>query len=62
MNETRPIFAAQEDRMLNVLTDGERQILSELMSKLVIAAQDWAGDLPDLTPSHDPDAAKGTPQ
>lgn len=46
MGETRPTFAAQEQRMLAVLSDGERQMLSELMSKLVIAAQDWAGDLP----------------
>lgn len=46
MDETRPTFAAQEERMLKVLSDGERQMLSELMSKVVIAAQDWAGDLP----------------
>ena len=46
IEETRPVFAAQEDRMLNVLSEGERQMLSELMSKVVMAAQDWAGDLP----------------
>ncbi len=46
INETRPVFEAQENRMLEVLSDGERQMLSELMSKVVIAAQDWAGDLP----------------
>ena len=46
INETRPVFEAQENRMLEALSDGERQILSELMSKVVIAAQDWSGDLP----------------
>lgn len=46
INETRPVFEAQENRMLEVLSDGERQMLSELMSKVVIAAQDWSGDLP----------------
>lgn len=45
-HETRPAFEAQEKRMLRALTDGERQMLSELMSKLVLGAQDWAGDLP----------------
>lgn len=43
---TRPAFEAQEKRMLTVLSDGERQMLSELMSKVVLGAQDWAGDLP----------------
>ncbi len=46
INETRPTFEAQEKRMLTTLSDGERQMLSELMSKVVIAAQDWAGELP----------------
>ncbi len=46
IDETRPVFEAQENRMLEVLSDGERQMLSELMSKVVIAAQDWSGDLP----------------
>lgn len=49
IHETRPIFEAQEKRMLKILSDGERQMLSELMSKVVIAAQDWAGDLPPQT-------------
>ena len=31
----RPVFEAQENRMLKALSDGERQILSELMSKVV---------------------------
>ena len=58
MHETRPTFEAQEKRMLRVLSDGERQMLSELMSKVVLGAQDWAGDLPpDTTPS-----TKGKPQ
>ena len=46
IHETRPTFEAQEKRMLRVLSDGERQMLSELMSKVVLGAQDWAGDLP----------------
>ena len=46
INETRPVFEVQENRMLEVLSDGERQMLSELMSKVVIAAQDWSGELP----------------
>lgn len=45
-HQTRPAFEAQEVRMLAALSDGERQILSELMSKIVLAAQDWAGELP----------------
>ena len=45
IDETRPVFEAQENRMLETLSDGERQILSELMSKVVIAAQDWSGEL-----------------
>lgn len=49
IHETRPMFEAQEREMLKVLSDGERQMLSELMSKVVLAAQDWAGDLPPET-------------
>lgn len=45
-NETRPAFEAQEKRMLKALSQGERQMLFELMSKLVMDAQNWAGDLP----------------
>jgi DNA-binding MarR family transcriptional regulator len=48
-NETRPAFEAREQRMLKVLSQGERQILFELMSKVVKDAQDWAGDLPPET-------------
>ncbi|MCP5037176.1 MAG: winged helix-turn-helix transcriptional regulator [Rhodobacteraceae bacterium] len=46
IHQTRPVFEAQEKRMLRTLSDGERQMLSELMSKVVLAAQDWAGELP----------------
>ena len=53
IDATRPNFEAQEERMLKVLSVGERQILSELMSKIVIAAQDWAAELP---PGGRPDA------
>ena len=45
-NETRPAFEAQERRMLKALSQGERQMLFELMSKVVMDAQEWAGDLP----------------
>ena len=46
IHETRPTFEAQEQRMLRVLSDGERQMLFELMSKVVMGAEDWAGELP----------------
>lgn len=45
-HRTRPAFEAQEKRMLKALSDGERQMLFELLSKVVHAAQDWAGALP----------------
>ena len=45
-NKTRPAFEAQEKKMLKVLSIGERQLLSELMTKIVIASEDWAGELP----------------
>lgn len=45
-NQTRPAFEAQEKRMLKALSDGERQILFELMSKVVLGAESWAGELP----------------
>ena len=45
-NETKPAFEAQEKRMLKALSQGERQMLFELMSKVVMDAQEWAGDLP----------------
>lgn len=45
-DETRPAFAVQEERMLKALSQGERQMLFELMSKVVMNAQEWASDLP----------------
>lgn len=45
-NESVPAFEALEKQMLTPLSDGERQILFELMSKVVLGAEDWAGDLP----------------
>lgn len=45
-HETRPAFEAQEQRMLKALSQGERQMLFELMSKVVMDAKDWAGALP----------------
>jgi DNA-binding MarR family transcriptional regulator len=62
VNATRPIFAAQEQRMLKTLTEGERQMLFELMSKVVRDAQDWAGDLPEAARTGEVDEEKGTPQ
>jgi DNA-binding MarR family transcriptional regulator len=62
VNATRPIFAAQEQRMLKTLTKGERQMLFELMSKVVRDAQDWAGDLPELARTGLVNEEKGTPQ
>ncbi|MEP2640046.1 MarR family winged helix-turn-helix transcriptional regulator [Roseobacter sp.] len=46
IHETRPAFEAQEKRMLQALSEGERQMLLELMSKVVMGAQDLAGELP----------------
>lgn len=46
IHETRPTFEAQEDRMLRALSNGERQMLFELLSKVVLDAGDWAGELP----------------
>lgn len=45
-NRTRPAFEAQEHRMLETLSIGERQLLSELMTKIVMGSQEWAGELP----------------
>ncbi|MBR9862542.1 MAG: winged helix-turn-helix transcriptional regulator [Rhodobacteraceae bacterium] len=45
-NETVPVFESYEERMLTPLSKGERQILFELMSKVVVGAEDWADDLP----------------
>ncbi len=44
--ETRPAFEVQEKRMLKALSQGERQMLFELMSKVVMDAHEWASDLP----------------
>ena len=49
INKTKPAFEQQEKRMLNTLTDGERQMLFELLSKVVIHAEDWSGSLPENT-------------
>ena len=35
--------------MLKTLTDGERQMLFEPRSKVVIHAEDWSGSLPENT-------------
>lgn len=45
-DQTRPAFEAQEERMLTALSVAERQMLLELMSKVVLAAHEWAGELP----------------
>lgn len=62
IHETRPVFEAQEERMLKVLSDGERQILSELMSKVVIGAARWADDLPPLPVLDENDQNQRVPQ
>jgi DNA-binding MarR family transcriptional regulator len=61
-HKTCPAFEAQEKRMLKVLSDGERQMLSELMSKVVLGAQDWAGELPPEAMVEARPARKGVPQ
>jgi len=45
-NETRPAFEAQEKRMLKSLSQGERQMLFEILSKVVKDAQEWEASLP----------------
>lgn len=47
--QTGPAFEAQEKRMLKTLSDGERQMLLELMSKVVLESEYWAGELPPET-------------
>ena len=48
-DQTMPIFRQQEQRMLAGLDEAEQQILSGLMSKVVMNTGDWAGELPDTT-------------
>lgn len=48
INQTRPAFEEQEKRMLKILTDGERQMLFELLSKVVIDSEDWSYSLPEF--------------
>jgi len=60
--ETLPAFEAQEKRMLKTLTEGERQMLSELMSKVVMGAEEWAGELPIETTIGTKDTEKGQTQ
>ena len=50
---TLPAFEAQEKRMLTSLSDGERQMLFELLSKVVHDGESWADSLP-------PEAMTGT--
>jgi len=61
-NETRPAFEAQEKRMLKTLSDGERQMLFELMSKVVMGAEDWANAMPPDTMITAAPAAEGKTQ
>ena len=46
IKETIGIFEKQENRMLKNLSNGERQILFELLSKVVLDSQDWAKLIP----------------
>ena len=61
-NATRPAFEAQEQRMLAALSDGERQMLSELMSKVVLSAENWAGGLPPNALVGNTPIKEGNPQ
>ncbi len=45
IDETRPAFEEHEQKILGVLSQGERQMLFELLSKVVMDAQEWAGEL-----------------
>jgi DNA-binding MarR family transcriptional regulator len=59
---TVPAFEAQERRMLKTLSEGERQMLFELLSKVVLDAESWANSLP---PEAQPDTnphREGKPQ
>lgn len=62
INETRPTFEAQEKRMLKTLSEGERQMLFELMSKVVMGAKEWAGELPPEAGLRTEEAGTGKPQ
>jgi DNA-binding MarR family transcriptional regulator len=62
IHKTRPVFEAQENRMLKALSDGERQMLFELMSKVVLGAEDWAGELPPGTDMDGPEVKEGKTQ
>jgi len=62
INRTRPAFEAQEKNMLKALSDGERQILFDLMSKVVLGAEDWAGRLPQGAMPRDATHTKGIKQ
>lgn len=59
---TRPAFAAQEQRMLTSLSDGERQMLFELLSKVVLDAESWADSLPPEAKSGPRNHKEGKPQ
>lgn len=59
---TRPAFESQEKRMLTALSDGERQMLFELLSKVVLGAEDWAGTLPPEAMLQSMKVKEGKPQ
>ncbi|GGA13663.1 MarR family winged helix-turn-helix transcriptional regulator [Neptunicoccus cionae] len=58
-NETVSVFESYEEKMLTPLSKGERQILFELMSKVVVGAEDWADDLPQTGATDSTKNAKG---
>jgi DNA-binding MarR family transcriptional regulator len=62
IHETRPVFEAQEKRMLKTLAKEERQMLFELLSKVVRDAKDWAGDLPAAARTEAVNEQKGARQ
>lgn len=62
IHETRPAFEAQEQRMLTSLSDGERQMLFELLSKVVLDAESWAESLPSRAMTENINYKKGKAQ
>ena len=54
-DETLPRFVALQEEMLRVLSDGEREMLSVLLARIVLGTFE-AGTLDDLKPAAPADA------
>jgi DNA-binding MarR family transcriptional regulator len=52
-DESLPVFVEHERAMLSGLTDDERAILSRLMAKVVLGADDWPNEIADDAPAID---------